>query len=111
MRYGRSGGTSKPGLRVHPYVNSRVISQFCTPTTGAPKALSAALLSADRVLFRPPLDRVAVRDGPGRLGAKFLLRLERPVRLPEHLPRQEHQVGVAAGHDLVGVSGLGDQPD
>src|SRR5215831_21205141 len=63
------------------------------------------------VLLRPPLDRVAVRDGPGRLGAELLLRLERPVRLPEQLPRQEHQVGVAAGHDLVGVPGLGDQPD
>src|SRR5262245_40246821 len=63
------------------------------------------------VLLRPPLDRVAVRDGPGRLGAEFLLRLERPVRLPEQLPRQEPQVGVAAGHDLVGVLRLGDQTD
>src|SRR6516165_10309029 len=71
---------------------------------------SAASCRMD-VLLRPPLDRIAVRDGPGRFGAEFLLGLERPIRLPEQLPRQEQQVSVAAVHDLVGIPGLRDQPD
>src|SRR5262245_39434916 len=61
-------------------------------------------------LLRPPLNGVAIRDGPTRFDAEFLLRLERPVRLPEHFPGDEHQVGIPAGNYLAGLPGLGDQP-
>ena len=34
-RYWMLGCTSRPGLTVHPYVHSKVISQLCTPTAGS----------------------------------------------------------------------------
>src|SRR5262245_64250622 len=57
------------------------------------------------------LDRVTVRDGPARLRAKFLLRFERPIGFPQQLSRQEDQIGVACGHDLVGVLRFRNQAD
>jgi hypothetical protein len=57
------------------------------------------------------LYRVAVGDGPCRVFAQLLLGLQGPVRLAEQLAAQEHQVGVAAGDDLVGLRYLGDQAD
>jgi predicted DNA-binding transcriptional regulator YafY len=62
-------------------------------------------------LLRATPEGVAVLNRPGRVLTQCVLRLQGPIRFPQHLASNEDQVCVSACNDLVGVSGFGDEPD
>src|SRR5258707_15595688 len=45
------------------------------------------------------------------LSAEFGRRMPAPARVVEHGPRERDHVGLAGGHDLLSLSGFGDQAD
>jgi hypothetical protein len=62
-------------------------------------------------LLGSPLYRIAVLDRPGWLPVQSLSGLQSPIRLPQQLATNQHDVRVAARNNLVGFLRLGNQPD